>query len=125
MNLILPFCYSLLAFYIQINFTVFLYSPRNLILATDMAQFNTITLTSCHVLISCRFVVDFFLCVGLGLGGTDTPETKMRKSMSNERTFSATGDETLLYKKLGMPIGHISFIYVVTKSILWHSSLPK
>nr|GMC81225.1 DNA polymerase kappa isoform X2 [Ipomoea batatas] len=72
-----------------------------------------------------RSSADFFLCVGLGLGGTDTPETKMRKSMSNERTFSATGDETLLYKKLGMPIGHISFIYVVTKSILWHSSLPK
>nr|GMC89586.1 DNA polymerase kappa isoform X1 [Ipomoea batatas] len=47
-----------------------------------------------------RSSADFFLCVGLGLGGTDTPETKMRKSMSNERTFSATGDETLLYKKL-------------------------
>uniref|UniRef100_A0A803NNW8 DNA polymerase kappa n=1 Tax=Cannabis sativa TaxID=3483 RepID=A0A803NNW8_CANSA len=43
---------------------------------------------------------DFFLSVGLGLGGTDTPEVRLRKSISNERTFSATGDETLLYRKL-------------------------
>ncbi|CAH9082540.1 unnamed protein product [Cuscuta epithymum] len=47
-----------------------------------------------------RSSADFFLSVGLGLGETDTPQTKMRKSMSNERTFSATGDETFLYKKL-------------------------
>ena len=44
---------------------------------------------------------DFFLSVGLGLGGTDTPEVKLRKSISNERTFSATADETLLFRKLG------------------------
>ncbi|GMN37897.1 hypothetical protein TIFTF001_007189 [Ficus carica] len=31
---------------------------------------------------------------------TDTPEVRLRKSISNERTFSATGDETLLYRKL-------------------------
>ncbi|GAB2292123.1 hypothetical protein Dimus_026375 [Dionaea muscipula] len=43
---------------------------------------------------------DFFLCVGLGLGKTNAPEVKMRKSMSNERTFSPTGDEGLLHKKL-------------------------
>ncbi|XP_062089394.1 DNA polymerase kappa isoform X2 [Humulus lupulus] len=43
---------------------------------------------------------EFFLSVGLGLGGTDTPEVRLRKSISNERTFSATGDETLLYRKL-------------------------
>ncbi|XP_074345062.1 DNA polymerase kappa isoform X1 [Apium graveolens] len=43
---------------------------------------------------------DFFLSVGLGLGGTDTPQVKFRKSMSNERTFSATKDEALLYKKI-------------------------
>ncbi|GAB2247102.1 hypothetical protein Droror1_Dr00006984 [Drosera rotundifolia] len=44
---------------------------------------------------------DFFLCVGLGLGKTDAPEVKMRKSMSNERTFSATADEGALLQKLG------------------------
>ncbi|XP_047317305.1 DNA polymerase kappa [Impatiens glandulifera] len=43
---------------------------------------------------------DFFLSVGLGLGGTDTPQARLRKSISNERTFSATHDETLLYQKL-------------------------
>lgn len=45
---------------------------------------------------------DFFLSVGLGLGGTDTPQYKMRKSISNERTFSAIEDEALLFQKLGM-----------------------
>ncbi|PON74817.1 DNA repair protein, Rev [Parasponia andersonii] len=43
---------------------------------------------------------EFFLSVGLGLGRTDTPEVRLQKSISNERTFSATGDETLLYRKL-------------------------
>ncbi|XP_057527385.1 DNA polymerase kappa isoform X2 [Amaranthus tricolor] len=43
---------------------------------------------------------DFFLSVGLGLGSTDAPQARLRKSMSNERTFSATNDETFLYKKL-------------------------
>ncbi|KAL5561378.1 hypothetical protein UlMin_031125 [Ulmus minor] len=43
---------------------------------------------------------DFFLSVGLGLGGTERPEVRLRKSISNERTFSATGDEALLYRKL-------------------------
>ncbi|THU65245.1 hypothetical protein C4D60_Mb05t01620 [Musa balbisiana] len=43
---------------------------------------------------------DFFLSVGLGLGGTDTPQRKMRKSISNERTFSATNDESILFQKL-------------------------
>ncbi|KAK1293673.1 hypothetical protein QJS10_CPB17g02252 [Acorus calamus] len=43
---------------------------------------------------------DFFLSVGLGLGKTDTPQFKMRKSISSERTFSATEDESLLYQKL-------------------------
>lgn len=46
------------------------------------------------------FVTDFFLSVGLGLGGTDTPQVKFRKSISNERTFSATKDEALLYQKI-------------------------
>ncbi|XP_015901598.3 DNA polymerase kappa isoform X1 [Ziziphus jujuba] len=44
---------------------------------------------------------DFFLSVGLGLGRTDTPEVRLRKSISNERTFSATGNKTFLYRKLG------------------------
>ncbi|XP_022896870.1 DNA polymerase kappa isoform X2 [Olea europaea var. sylvestris] len=43
---------------------------------------------------------DFFLSVGLGLGRTDTPQATLRKSISNERTFSATKDKALLYKKL-------------------------
>ncbi|EOX98479.1 DNA/RNA polymerases superfamily protein isoform 1 [Theobroma cacao] len=43
---------------------------------------------------------DFFLSVGLGLGGTDTPEARFRKSISSERTFSATQDTALLYQKL-------------------------
>jgi DNA polymerase kappa len=45
--------------------------------------------------------VDFFLSVGLGLGGTNTPQVRSRKSISSERTFAATGDERLLYSKLG------------------------
>ncbi|KAL1192585.1 DNA polymerase kappa [Cardamine amara subsp. amara] len=43
---------------------------------------------------------DFFLSVGLGLGRTDTPQVRSRKSISSERTFAATGDERLLYSKL-------------------------
>uniref|UniRef100_A0A453HF09 DNA-directed DNA polymerase n=1 Tax=Aegilops tauschii subsp. strangulata TaxID=200361 RepID=A0A453HF09_AEGTS len=43
---------------------------------------------------------DFFLSVGLGLGGTETPEHRLRKSMSCERTFSATNDSHLLFEKL-------------------------
>lgn len=44
---------------------------------------------------------EFFLSVGLGLGGTDTPQHKLRKSISSEQTFSATDDESLLFQKLG------------------------
>ncbi|KAF7043819.1 hypothetical protein CFC21_053129 [Triticum aestivum] len=43
---------------------------------------------------------DFFLSVGLGLGGTETPEHRLRKSMSCERTFSGTNDSRLLFEKL-------------------------
>ncbi|CAA7023508.1 unnamed protein product, partial [Microthlaspi erraticum] len=43
---------------------------------------------------------DFFLSVGLGLGKTDTPQARSRKSISSERTFAATGEERLLYSKL-------------------------
>ncbi|KVH97031.1 hypothetical protein Ccrd_000876 [Cynara cardunculus var. scolymus] len=47
-----------------------------------------------------------FLCALLspssaGLGGTDAPQVRSRKSMSNERTFSATKDEAFFYQKLG------------------------
>ncbi|KAF3333890.1 DNA polymerase kappa isoform X1 [Carex littledalei] len=38
--------------------------------------------------------------VGLGLGGTHTPEHRMRKSISCERTFASTSDTTLLFQKL-------------------------
>ncbi|KAJ0077808.1 hypothetical protein Patl1_37415 [Pistacia atlantica] len=43
---------------------------------------------------------DFFLSVGLGLGGTATPQIRSRESMSNERTFSATEDKAFLYRTL-------------------------
>ncbi|PKA54295.1 DNA repair protein REV1 [Apostasia shenzhenica] len=44
---------------------------------------------------------DFFFSVGLGLGRTDTPEQNSRKSISSERTFRATEDESFLFQKLG------------------------
>ncbi|KAK6159205.1 hypothetical protein DH2020_006519 [Rehmannia glutinosa] len=47
-----------------------------------------------------RTSADFFLSVGLGLGRTDMPQVTQRKSMSNERTFSPTEDEALIYQKL-------------------------
>ncbi|XP_026391442.1 DNA polymerase kappa isoform X1 [Papaver somniferum] len=43
---------------------------------------------------------DSFLSAAMGLGKTDAPEGRLRKSMSSERTFSATGDEAKLYEKL-------------------------
>ncbi|CAK9315718.1 unnamed protein product [Citrullus colocynthis] len=43
---------------------------------------------------------DYFLSVGLGLGSTDTPQVRLRKSISNERTFAATTDERLIFQKL-------------------------
>lgn len=54
-----------------------------------------------------HFLVDFFLAVGLGLGKTDTPEVRSRKSISSERTFAATGDERLLNSKLGEYFAHL------------------
>ncbi|KAK8956955.1 DNA repair protein REV1 [Platanthera zijinensis] len=53
----------------------------------------------CALFSSCSS--DFFFSVGLGLGRTDTPERKMRKSISSERTFRATKDEAFLFHKLG------------------------
>ncbi|WOK99630.1 DNA polymerase kappa isoform X2 [Canna indica] len=47
-----------------------------------------------------RCSTDFFLSVGLGLGGTNTPQHRMRKSISSERTFNATDNEPLLFQKL-------------------------
>ncbi|KAJ0077110.1 hypothetical protein Patl1_35270 [Pistacia atlantica] len=55
----------------------------------------------CWLLKTFSFIADFFLCVGLGLGGTATPQIRSRKSMSNERTFSATEDKAFLYRTLG------------------------
>lgn len=43
---------------------------------------------------------DFFLSVGLGLGGVEPPEEEHRKSISTERTFPATSDEVEIFKKL-------------------------
>ncbi|KAB1208366.1 DNA polymerase kappa [Morella rubra] len=47
-----------------------------------------------------RSTADFFLSVALGLGETETPQVKLRKSISNERTFAATENEALLHQKL-------------------------
>ncbi|KAF8410226.1 hypothetical protein HHK36_002749 [Tetracentron sinense] len=47
-----------------------------------------------------RSSTDFFLSAGLGLGKTDTPQVRLRKSISSERTFSATKDEAFLFQKL-------------------------
>jgi hypothetical protein len=46
-------------------------------------------------------VLDFFLAVGLGIGGSETCLKEPRKSLSNERTFSAISDDHQLFKKLG------------------------
>lgn len=43
---------------------------------------------------------DFFLSVGLGIGGSDTPQEEPRKSLSCERTFSTISCEKSLYIKL-------------------------
>eukprot|EP00250_Pteridium_aquilinum_P015548 c22641_g1_i1 orf=47-2035(+) len=43
---------------------------------------------------------DFFLSVGLGIGGSDTPLEDQRKSLSCERTFSAISSEESLFTKL-------------------------
>lgn len=51
---------------------------------------------------------DFFLSVGLGLGGTETPEQRQRKSISCERTFTATNDSSLLFKKLASLAENVS-----------------
>ncbi|KAL4615236.1 hypothetical protein ACB092_07G109100 [Castanea dentata] len=47
-----------------------------------------------------RSTADFFLSVGLGLGQTETPQVRSRKSISNERSFSSTEDEASFYQKL-------------------------
>lgn len=44
---------------------------------------------------------EFFLAVGLGIGGSDTPQKEPRKSLSNERTFAAISEERQLFQKLG------------------------
>ena len=45
---------------------------------------------------------DFFMSVGLGIGGSDTPLEESRKSLSCERTFSAISSEEKLFLKLGI-----------------------
>ena len=34
------------------------------------------------------------------MGNTETPQHRLRKSISNERTFSSTDDQSFIYKKL-------------------------
>jgi Ca2+-transporting ATPase/DNA polymerase kappa len=48
-----------------------------------------------------RCTTDFFMSVGLGIGGSDTPLEEARKSLSCERTFTAISDEEKLFAKLG------------------------
>lgn len=74
-------------------------SCRHYFLSHDSHE-NLMKLILLCLLLKTNFV-DFFLSVGLGLGRTDTPQVRSRKSISSERTFAATGDERLLYSKLG------------------------
>ncbi|KAL4181547.1 hypothetical protein AMTRI_Chr12g271690 [Amborella trichopoda] len=76
---------------------------------TEQILKNVLGITTCEELQQKRGYIyalfpqcsaDFFLSVGLGLGKTGTPQYVPRKSMSSERTFSATSDETLLFHKL-------------------------
>lgn len=76
---------------------------------TEQILKNVFGITTCNEMLQkssflcalfSRSSSDFFLSVALGLGGTDTPQNRFRKSISNERTFSATGDEELLHKKI-------------------------
>ena len=47
-----------------------------------------------------RVVSEFFLAVGLGIGGSEEAEEAQRKSMSCERTFGAMEKEEELVAKL-------------------------
>lgn len=76
---------------------------------TESILKNTFGITTCEDMLQkssflcalfSRSSSDFFLSVALGLGGTNTPETRLRKSISSERTFSDTNDEAFLYKKI-------------------------
>lgn len=51
---------------------------------------------------------DFFLSVGLGIGGSDVPIEESRKSLSCERTFSAISNEESLCAKLEELCEHLS-----------------
>lgn len=57
-----------------------------------------------------QFAADFFYSVGLGIGKTDSPQVRCRKSISNERTFSATEDEVLLFKRLGIRLVYYCYL---------------
>lgn len=55
-----------------------------------------------HYIYLCfSFLADFFISIGLGLGHTDHPQARSRKSISCERTFSTTADEALIFQKVG------------------------
>lgn len=61
--------------------------------------------------------------MGLGLGGTDAPQVRSRKSMSNERTFSATKDETFFHQKLGERKYLSTLIFVTTNDIVFYGNI--
>lgn len=75
-------------------------------------------------------LADFFLSVSLGIGRTDTLQATQRKSISTERTFSPTGDGTLIYQKLGnnSKILNLSlfffFFFSVLTTLLFSSVVP-
>ncbi|GBG64296.1 hypothetical protein CBR_g41215 [Chara braunii] len=47
-----------------------------------------------------RISADFFLAVGLGIGGSEHPKEELRKGISNERTFAPISAECQLIMKL-------------------------
>ncbi|CAN0906698.1 DNA polymerase kappa, partial [Linum grandiflorum] len=72
-----------------------------------------------------RSSAEFFLSVGLGLGQTETPQVRSRKSMSSERTFSATNNEELLFQKLGNHTWHLRhFVDAWLWSLQWSFLSP-
>lgn len=54
-----------------------------------------------------KIAFDFFLCVGLGIGGSEEAEEEPRKSMSCERTFAAISREGDLLRKLEELAAHL------------------
>lgn len=89
---------------------------NHLLLHSLLYYFYSRTLCKC-IATFLLHIADFFLSVSLGIGRTDTPQVTQRKSMSTERTFSPTGDESSLYKKLGNSKQKLNFSYLFSELI--------